>query len=482
MSVFSTLLSRHISSKNIKVANMATYCNIDRSNFYKIIHGDRNPPSREVVAKMGQFMCLMPSEMNEFLEAYKIDMIGEDNYYRRKNVMDLIDAFNQRAYFAPSSTYNSVTSPVFTQQMENPASLISLDSSLEVTLAVTNLFYQEAEQPQGHIRLLLQPGEDSFFQILKQAGEDKENLTVEHILCLNSTASMPYSRQDYNLYCLQTILPLYLAGFHYDIYYYYDNYISRASTLRLFPYLILTSSHALLISGNRQKGIVFHDKEMIHFFENVWNDYRKHVNPLFFQIRDAYSQLNYWKNVMARNRDRSYCLMITPCFTPYITADMLRKHLTVRTSNQETFISDYLVYTKSINTPVTSYFSEESVLYFLKTGLIDEFPHDLYTAVSMEERIYLLECLLSDVTLRPFRLLRKSLGHIPGGLFIYVDSATAYLQFQIAQNKVMYLQIEESNLFNTFHDFLENMDDSLFYSEEESISRIRKLMEEFQTA
>ena len=48
---FATLLSEHIHNKNIKTYALAQYCNLDRSNMYKIIKGQRKPSSLEMVEK-----------------------------------------------------------------------------------------------------------------------------------------------------------------------------------------------------------------------------------------------------------------------------------------------------------------------------------------------------------------------------------------------------------------------------------------------
>lgn len=82
---FATLLSEHIHNKNIKTYALAQYCNLDRSNMYKIIKGQRKPSSLEMVEKMCKFMHLSPSEQADMEESYHIALIGRENYYRRKS-------------------------------------------------------------------------------------------------------------------------------------------------------------------------------------------------------------------------------------------------------------------------------------------------------------------------------------------------------------------------------------------------------------
>ena len=67
MSEFSNTLSQFIHEKNIKVYSLIKYCNFDRSTMYKIINGKRNPPTKETIDKMAEFMHLTPAEYSRCL-------------------------------------------------------------------------------------------------------------------------------------------------------------------------------------------------------------------------------------------------------------------------------------------------------------------------------------------------------------------------------------------------------------------------------
>lgn len=81
------------SRKNIKVYPLSKYCDFDRATMYKIINGKRNPPSRDIIEKMSDFMRLTPTEDEQFKEAYEISRIGADNYYRRKSTENFLMHF-----------------------------------------------------------------------------------------------------------------------------------------------------------------------------------------------------------------------------------------------------------------------------------------------------------------------------------------------------------------------------------------------------
>ena len=85
MSAFSDTLSQYISNKNVKVYSIAKYCDTDRSSMYKFISGKRNPPSDEIIKKMGQFMHLTPLEWQKLKESWDIARIGTGRSYERRN-------------------------------------------------------------------------------------------------------------------------------------------------------------------------------------------------------------------------------------------------------------------------------------------------------------------------------------------------------------------------------------------------------------
>ena len=104
MSEFSNTLSQFIHEKNIKVYSLIKYCNFDRSTMYKIINGKRNPPSKETLDKMAEFMHLTPAEYSRFMEAYEITKAGADNYYRRKNTKNFLMNFPDNFSICPQES------------------------------------------------------------------------------------------------------------------------------------------------------------------------------------------------------------------------------------------------------------------------------------------------------------------------------------------------------------------------------------------
>ena len=110
---------------------------------------------------------------------------------------------------------------------------------------------------------------------------------------------------------------------------------------------------------------------------------------------------------------------------------------------------------------------------------MEEYPYDIYSPPEMSDRIFMITRLLESLDTIRLRLLRENIGNVTRGISVYVNSNAGYIQFSLSDGTIVYLDIEESSLLNTFRDFFENMDDSLFYSEKETPERLRMLIEEF---
>lgn len=252
MSAFSDTLSQYISDKNVKVYSMAKYCDTDRSSMYKFISGKRNPPSDEIIKKMGQFMHLTPLEWQKLKESWDIARIGADVYYKRKSVESFICNFPERpakdfcgCSFTPDVTY-----------AENRADCISLTSQQHINYYVHQMILSEADRGSGKIQLFLQPDYKFLFNLLASLNPSG-SLKISQIMCVGTETTFTDDHQLINLKYLHSVFPLYMAGHDYSLYYYYDNIESHYQSFNLYPCMILTSDEALLCSSDYQTGIFF---------------------------------------------------------------------------------------------------------------------------------------------------------------------------------------------------------------------------------
>lgn len=86
---------------------------------------------------------------------------------------------------------------------------------------------------------------------------------------------------------------------------------------------------------------------------------------------------------------------------------------------------------------------------FLDTGEIGEYPPEVYIPLDRADRIYLLRQLLQACRTQNYRMLKENVASLDNELYL---------------------------LF-TFLDFCENLDSDMFYTKEETIQKLRDLIE-----
>ena len=116
MSEFSQMLESYVNEKKVNKFQMAKYLSIDRSSLHKIIQGQRNAPSKNLVIRIGQYLELSPYELNELLELYSISLISPQRYYRRKNVQLFLESFDPNPSLVEMPSFQASNLPAPTAQ------------------------------------------------------------------------------------------------------------------------------------------------------------------------------------------------------------------------------------------------------------------------------------------------------------------------------------------------------------------------------
>lgn len=477
MTLFSTILSEHIKNKNIRTSTFALYCGIDRSNMYKLINGKRNPSSEETVHKMADFMRLTPTERKEILEAYEITRIGYDTYYRRKNVQDFIrnffskpdDSSDLSGYFSPALDYSNMS------DKHSISGGTKLKHTLYAILAL------EARRDSGYIKLLYQPDSDDFMDVLASICKNREYLTIDHIICLNNTDSITADKRDYNLSCLQKIIPMYTTCLcEYTPFCYYDSILSHNSNFNLLSSMIVTADYAIIFSPQLEYGILFTSPNTLEKFNSIFDNLKAETTPVICKIDSFFTQFEYF-NSLEVGEHPGFSFQREPCFTPLLPHSFPEKYLVKSMPDREAFVCSVKKYiqqkaeaVKSVSTDFI--FTENGIRKFLQTGRIFELPEDIYNPIDPSDRALVIRNLINACQNLKYRMLLPDAPIAASTLCIYVTAHNGYLLFSSADGNLVYLNLEEPSLLTAFYDYLGSMEEELFYTKEETLSILKKLL------
>lgn len=484
MSIFSEMLSEYIREKEIKVFSLVKYCGIDRSTMYKIINGKRNPPTPELFQKIADFLHLTPVEYQRFEEAWKITLTGHDVYYRRKSVENFI------SYFPSPASVSIPDQPDFhisEETCRSPQAASTITSRQQLNAHLHHMLLTESGKKSGKIALLLQPDYDFLFGLLSSLNPSG-SLKIQHLLCITGKDTFTDQNYLYNLSCLRKIFPLYMAGLDYVPRFFYDQIQSHYHNFNMFPCLILTSDQALMCDPEYKSGILYNSLEIV---ELLWKEFLSFYDkcsslftcaPLFPESPDAYF------DILLDTTDQDLFIGIQPesCFTPFFTPSLLNEIFNHDIPYGEKILQSALKAfdnnrRKLLLGKFILYFTEEGIEYFARTGLIEEFPRMFYTPLNPDQRLQLLNAVLSSCQDGAYRILKHPLSHLPANLRLYIRNGQCCISFINNEMEIVLLQILESSFFATFQDYMENMETSCYYTEKESSAIIQRLIDRLHT-
>lgn len=310
-------------------------------------------------------MQLSHAEQKEMEQAYEITLIGHDTYYRRKAVVDFFNNFRLSKLNLP------VLSELNTEILLEKGS-VTLNTMAEVNRSLLYIISLEVKKSNGTIDLLVQPDCDFLMNILAAENYDCSQTTIRHIICLNNSTSESITYPNYNLHCLEKILPLYSNVDKYNCFYYYDHIDSKCSKFTLFPYVIITSQFACLLTGDMTQGILTNAPESLTLFKDIFNQYLSMASPLLRPINDVTEQISYLDNIIHVVHS-GYSFQMVPCLTPYLTRDILDKYIIEDLPNRSEFIQAMDNYIKVF---LSSHMTPDNITYiFSLNGGKEIFRH-----------------------------------------------------------------------------------------------------------
>ena len=359
-----------------------------------------------------------------------------------------------------------------------------LHSHLEINRSLLYIIASELKKSGGKISLLIQPDYTFLMNILTAGGYASSSVDIDHIICLNNNQNVSFARQNYNLNCLRNILPLYSNHYQYNCYYYYDDIDAVTSAFALFPYAVITTEYACLISSDMQSGFITKDPESLKLFSYLFSQYLAQTTPLLRPVTDLGGQIQYVENTM-QNITEGYFFQMLPCLTRFLTRDMLETYIVKDLPHRSELLDrlqNYLHELQSIpaSADLTFICSIEGIRKFLNTGRVGEYPAYAYTPLNLSDRLFLIRQLANSMLNEHNRLLKRAIGMIDHEFYLFAGRQYGYFMFQTSNtDRMIYLNIEEPGLLFTFFDFCDTLDDEIFFTSEEAYRKIHDLIQEY---
>lgn len=476
MYTFSELLSFFVHQKDISVYPMTLYCGVDRTAMYKYLNGKACPEDQHTVERMTHFMQLSPVESEKLLSAWKIRNMDSHTWISRRNVKDFL------LNFPDIVSSDSVSEAAIPKQADSKLHAVypecrALFTSASLNNAVAQIILDEFQKKDGHLYLMLQPDYDYLFQFLRSF---QYSCRVEHILCLGSSSSRP-SEGSASLLSLKNLLPLYLGTEDYNIFYYYDAIESHFCNLNAFSCLILTSSCAITCTSDFQSGILYGNPEVIGLLTDYFCQNRKKCSPLFYPISSMTEICRLISSLTLKDSPH-YILQPEPLIIPFLSPDLLQKMAAVNTSDQN-FVFDALHQStkKFLDTLIQKnthiYHTCTGIHRFMETGSVSIIPSSLCKPFAPDDRKLLLYRFVQYAQAH-VHLLRGPMEKLPLNFHLFINASAGYLMFTNRKGSMVYLHFHEPGLICAFMDYLQNLEETSFYSSAETRKILQSVLEE----
>ena len=260
MSTFSDLLTASIKSSGLTIPYLASLCGISPSLLAKMKSGQRLSDDENIMTALFHSLRLSDRKYHELLQAYHIEKMGSDKYHCYLACLKTISHFNH---------LENISEHYLNRSISYDFKFQSTFHTLQEIKLVFSYLYDYCQEMHDTMRLIF-PAENNFltdfFVALSHTADSSDQLVpVEHIIRLYPSSSS--SSNLSNIFSVSNALYTLAMYNGYKPFYYY----SEEATIQLYPYIVLTSSYALLLNETLNDGMLLNDPEIISTLRHTFS-------------------------------------------------------------------------------------------------------------------------------------------------------------------------------------------------------------------
>lgn len=478
MSVYSELLQKYISEKDIKVSDLIQYCEVDRSFMYKIINGKRKLTSVAMARKIANFMKLSPKECESYYSAYYQTKCGDVIFRQNEQIRDFI------CNFTPG-----VQRPVFmegkkmTVMLSDDHPIHMLKGKLEIDYHMKMLLEQTAQKENQKIRLMVQNDHTFLIDMLLSLGKNTPGMVIQHILCFQREEE----KSGDNLNMLQEFLAFYGCKCQYEPYYYYDRIESHFYNMNLFCNCVICEEGVLSYTSDYAYGQLICDRESIEVYKQIFEQYRQQTYPLLRKIDSIIQEYMLIGQSVLGSAGQSvvYSIHSEPCVVPFINDRILKKQVREMMPQRENSLQIFHQYIEQERKILdqgqfNSFFTLQGIEHFIENGKVGEIPDDFYDPLDQEDCLSIIHEMLPYFENGSYRILKDRLAMISRELYIFVAPFTGHFLLADHRNHLIYIDMKEPGMIRQFYQFIESLNEDMsLYTGQEAVKLVRQILKKY---
>ena len=484
MNVFSNHLSSIVLQKEVNITQMAAFCKIDRSSMYKIIHGTRKPPSESLVELISLYLKLTPEESSLLMENYRIVLMGEEKYCRRKAAMAFLKkCFADSPVLTPPS-YLSLPDLLFGEMKDDIEVMLGKSNVLG---AIVSIILEERKLSSPSVLFRMKPDKmvlDLIRTLCVQKSPGQDNpIQIQHIVAADENKEIMKSDIS-NLNLLCTLLPALMSVPNYDLRYFYANLSTGNTSFAFMVYAVITRNCVLQVSENLEFGILHRQPEIVEFFRNTYMDILSGSIPVTMEIRDIRDML--YCGSQRRNGNSFVTFHMGFCMSYMVDEYLLEKYVKKDLPNRSSLLKAAL----EINEKDRQHFktaqatiivSHKGIIDFMKTGILPGGPAELCSPIEPSDRLLLLKKYIEMIRSCPaaLHIIREPFGNTSSGNQVWLDESLAIILLQNSPGVRRVLMLRDSGLLSLLNDFLHNIPEDICIPPAESLEILQDIYTEY---
>lgn len=450
MSKFSEHLDQAVINSGLTETQLSKLSGFTRSYIALIKSGRRVPPDRGKIAKLIDALNLSPHERDELWSEYMRARLGDDTYKINESIVDFIQSFNQISSLNIKSSF-----------FHEIPHISTVTNRIDLEYFLRAVCENESRKENGFLYIMIQNDTSVLTNVIYEILANSKNLTIEHILCLDSVKEGRGEEILYNISLLKNLMPLALSNYskNYEVFYYYNSVVSRSGLVSLIPFFLITSDYVINISEQMDSAVILKNKEISAFYGEKFQKQKQKCKKLFLRMDDHvdFAESYIQSEIPA---ERTYTISSQPCFGVLNLTQFINKYYNFGNKQIAQMIESLNIRNSAIyeneNAVQTTYCTKEGILRFIETGRIDEIPKEMYKEIQLKDRITILKMLLECIKKKKTEiyLIDEQKLKLPKDLFL-IGFGISNVRIQVlSERRNVRFIVNESSLSKVMYEFL----------------------------
>lgn len=479
--LFGSLLQAYVNKSGIPVQRLAKLSGIERTSLHKMISGERLPANKGVVDTICSVLMLTQQQAHKLQEQYLIAKMGVGVYARHSLVKTLFESFDK-----PVHVHSKWSPSNDNGKKEDATDVETIYGFDEVNQLIKAAVEAEASKENGVVKLIAQPEYHFLIDLLVHIGEEKCDLTVTHILCLQRNIS-DESENSYNLKLLTSIVPLLTASCNYQPLYYYDDVEAHLNNASMLPYLMITGDCVISMSYDHAYAIIFRSEKLLQFYSEVFEQLYKQTQPMLTRLGTPVDYVMHYRQPETVETLPGYAMFVEPCFGHFFTPELMEKYMVPEIPHKreilEWYTHEYLHNLSIMQAGCyrVSYFVAEGLDSFVQTGRVTEIPTEFYNSLDKRDCYSLMNTLYEQSLLGGYfpAIVNPHAFKLPRNLVIGAIAEDQISMFYIHPVRgAIAFAFHERSVSHAIYTFLEYLKDSdMVLPKDETLAIIHKKLD-----